>query len=233
MPMEISTEWSRDSRSRVEASRDLDASKVQAPGIIERPGAASVRSIRCRPRPSVSRMPGVHPERRLGRRAGLHPRTGNPVGPPPRRRPHGVETAGPVDRSAGRRPVPDICRGPWNVRSSDGDHQCPRGEPSRMASRGGGGGVRLMTPDGPGGPRLVDLPDGRCRLLACGDDYGAGGEPAGSAVASTSSVLSPTTGSTSCSNRANESAAARAPGTRWASPRDNCWPPPNRPVPGR
>ena len=36
--MEISTEWTREAGPRVEASRDLDASKVQAPGIIERPG---------------------------------------------------------------------------------------------------------------------------------------------------------------------------------------------------
>ena len=42
--------------------------------------------------------------------------------------------------------------------------------------------MRLATPDGLGGPRLFALPDGRCRLLACSDDFGDAGRVSGKRI---------------------------------------------------
>jgi len=177
MPMEISAEWSREPGPRVEASRDLDASKVQAPGIIERPGGGfrlfytAVGPGRPYPECQGYILSAVSDD-------GLDftPEPGIRLAPRPDVAHMSLRLLAPsiVQLTDGRFRMYVEARGtsdrPTVITSALSENQLEWQHEE---------GVRLVTPDGLGGPRLVDLPDGRCRLLACADDFGAGGRAGG------------------------------------------------------
>ena len=175
--MKISSEWTRETGPRVEASRDLDASKVQAPGIIERPGGGfrlfytAVGPGRPYPECQGYILSAVSDD-------GLEfsPEPGIRLCPCPDVAHMSLRLLAPsiVQLADGRFRMYIEARGtsdrPTVITSAVSEDQLEWQHEE---------GVRLVTPDGLGGPRVIYLPDGRCRLLACADDYGEGGRAGG------------------------------------------------------
>jgi len=173
MTNNISAAWQREPGVRVSGSRPLDASKVQAPGVIERP-EGGLRLFYTgvgpgRPYPACQGyiLSAVSDD-------GLHFQTepGIRLAPDPSVTHISLRVLAPslVRLDDGRWRMYVEARGPSSrgpvITSAISENQVDwKHEP----------GIRLATADGLGGPRILHLADGRFRLLACADDYGPGG----------------------------------------------------------
>lgn len=177
MTIPIAGGWTREAGIRIEGTRDLDVSKTQAPGVIARPEGGfrlfytGVGPGRPYPECQGYILSAVSDD---GLDFSIEP--GIRLAPDPS-----------VDHMSLRLLAPSIVQladGRWRMYvEARGTSQQPpvitsaisddllqwRHEP----------GVRLRTSGGLGGPRLTQLPDGRCRLLACADDYGPAGRSGG------------------------------------------------------
>ena len=180
MSIEMAEGWTREAGPRVEATRDLDASKVQAPGIIARPeGGVRLFYTAVGPGRPYPQCQGYILSAVSDDGLDFVTEPGIRLAPDPA-----------VAHMSLRLLAPSI------VRLADGGWRMyveARGTPDRPTVITSAvsddllrwrhePGVRLVTPDGLGGPRLVELPDGGCRLLACADDHGEAGRASGKRV---------------------------------------------------
>ena len=177
MPIPIAGGWTREAGIRIEGTRDLDASKTQAPGVIARPGGGfrlfytGVGPGRPYPECQGYILSAVSDD---GLEFSVEP--GIRLAPDPAVEYMSLRLLAPsiVQLADGRWRMYVEARGtsqqPPVITSAISEDQLQwRHEP----------GVRLSTSGGLGGPRLTQLPGGRCRLLACADDYGPMGRSGG------------------------------------------------------
>ncbi len=169
--------WHKEPGPRLEGSRDLDSSKLQAPCIIERPeGGYRLFYTAVGPARPFPECQGyilsavsedglaftIEPGIRLAPQPTIPHMSLRLLAPSVTRLPDGrwrmyVEARGSADR-------PTVITSAVTEDLVAWEHE---------------EGIRLETDHGLGGPRFLWLPDGRGRLLACADDYGAGGLAAG------------------------------------------------------
>ena len=177
MPIPIAGGWTREAGIRIEGTRDLDASKTQAPGVIARPSGGfrlfytGVGPGRPYPECQGYILSAVSDD---GLEFSVEP--GIRLAPDPAVEYMSLRLLAPsiVQLADGRWRMYVEARGtsqqPPVITSAISEDQLQwRHEP----------GVRLSTSGGLGGPRLTQLPGGRCRLLACADDYGPMGRSGG------------------------------------------------------
>ena len=180
MSIETVAGWRREPGPRVEASRDLDRSKVQAPGITARPsGGFRLFYTAVGPGRPFPECQGYILSAISENGLDFETESGIRLAPDPAVEYMSLRLLAPsiVRLGDGRWRMYVEARGtadrPTVISSAVSEDQLNwQHEP----------GVRLQTPDGLGGPRLVDLPDGRSRLLACADDYGDQGPTTGQRV---------------------------------------------------
>ena len=180
MPIEVAQGWTREPGPRVEGTRDLDASKVQAPGIIARPeGGFRLFYTAVGPGRPYPECQGYILSAISEDGLDFAPEPGIRLAPDPA-----------VEHMSLRLVVPSIVRladGRWRMYveargTSDRPTVITSAVSDDLLDWQHEPGVRLATPDGLGGPRLFALPDGRCRLLACGDDFGDAGRVSGKRI---------------------------------------------------
>ena len=180
MSIETIAGWTREPGPRVEASRDLDLSKVQAPGIIAGPeGGFRLFYTAVGPGRPYRECQGYILSAFSGNGLDFEIEPGIRLAPDPA-----------VEHMSLRLLAPSIARlrdGRWRMYvEARGTADRPTVITSAVSedqlSWQHEPGVRLKTPDGLGGPRLVELPDGRSRLLACADDFGEAGRASGQRV---------------------------------------------------
>ena len=180
MPIEVAQGWTREPGPRVEGTRDLDASKVQAPGIIARPeGGFRLFYTAVGPGRPYPECQGYILSAISEDGLDFAPEPGIRLAPDPA-----------VEHMYLRLLAPSIVRladGRWRMYvEARGTSDRPTVITSAVSDDLLGwqheSGVRLATPDGLGGPRLFALPGGRCRLLACGDDFGDAGRVSGKCI---------------------------------------------------
>lgn len=186
--MAISWRWRREAGARLQGSRDLDTSKLQAPCIVRIPGGYRLFYTAVGPAKPFPECQGYILSAVSGDGLSFQTEPGIRVAPHPELPWMSLRVIAPTIT-----PLPD---GRWRMYF---ESRGPATRPTVICSAVSSDllqwdlepGIRLETSGGVGGPRYLRLPDGRGRLYCFARDFGPGGMAGGKCLST--SVLSAVT----------------------------------------